>query len=386
MQEVAYGHAGFLGAATWNVLPLAWLEHHLLTPVMARYATAKPVDIRYQVNGRWMDVTAAAKARDWKRVSVSYDNGLVIVANGSDTPFQAGSHLLPSSGWWARGAGVTAWTAFQDGVVADYAETADSVFANARSAADWNISGVHPIRPQVAAFAQIGLRAIRFTYAWRIDDTLPQDYLCFVHFGKPAAAGSPEDILFQQDHALPMPTSQWRPGTNVMDGPYTLRLPDNLPDGDYEWKIGLYAPGAGRVSLEGMDDGQGRIRLGLLRVQNGGQTLTFEPERRGGEAQQRLYAQHLNLAGKIVGFGPVRTNGSVLIRREGNEWALRTFPRERYFTLELRANRFGRPVRVRCVGGKTTQITPEARGDYWRLPLNDAQEYRWTAHRAIPSN
>ena len=37
MQEVAFGHAGFLGTAAWSVIPLAWLEHHLLTPVMARY-------------------------------------------------------------------------------------------------------------------------------------------------------------------------------------------------------------------------------------------------------------------------------------------------------------------------------------------------------------
>jgi len=42
MQEVAYGHAGFLDSSVYANVPLAWLEHHLLSPVMARYALARP--------------------------------------------------------------------------------------------------------------------------------------------------------------------------------------------------------------------------------------------------------------------------------------------------------------------------------------------------------
>ena len=40
---------------------LAWLEHHLLSPVMARYATARPVEILYASGGEWLDATAVAK-------------------------------------------------------------------------------------------------------------------------------------------------------------------------------------------------------------------------------------------------------------------------------------------------------------------------------------
>ena len=82
MQEAAYGHMGFLGASTWSSVGLAWLEHHLMTPVTTRIAAASPAKIEYQVDGRWVDTTAAAKAGDFRRVRITYDNGLVLTANG----------------------------------------------------------------------------------------------------------------------------------------------------------------------------------------------------------------------------------------------------------------------------------------------------------------
>ena len=120
MQEVAFGHAGFLGASTWSVIPLAWLEHHLLTPVMARSGTARPVAIHYDLGGKWVDATVAAQSEGnpkvWQRVRVKYDNGLTITANQADEPLRAGNHLLGQFGWVAEGAGVTAWTARRDSV------------------------------------------------------------------------------------------------------------------------------------------------------------------------------------------------------------------------------------------------------------------------------
>ena len=198
MQEVVFGHAGFLGAATWSVIPLAWLEHHLLTPVMARYGTARPAAIQYDLDGKWVDATAAARsdgnANVWQRVRVRYDNGLTITANQAAEPIRVGSHLLGQYGWTAEGAGVTAFTAQRDGVVVDFAETADSVFANARSASDWNISGGTRIRPEIADFEVVSPHLFRTTYAWRVNQTLPRNYACFVHFGK-KGAGSVGDPL-----------------------------------------------------------------------------------------------------------------------------------------------------------------------------------------------
>ncbi|MGO9467008.1 MAG: DUF5696 domain-containing protein [Isosphaeraceae bacterium] len=379
MQEIAFGHAGFLGAATWPVVPLAWLEHHLLTPVTARSAKATPVEILYELKGKWVDATTAARSESdpsaWQRVRVRYNNGMTITANQLDRPLAVGASVLDRFGWLAEGAGVTAWTARRDGVIADYAETADRVFANARPASDWDFSAIKRIRPVVAHFESAGRREIRFTYNWQVNDVLPHRYTCFVHFGK---VGAPESaILFQQDHALAVPTSQWRPGRTIKDGPHTLTIPAGLPDGDYAWTIGLFTPSEGRLSLEGVSDGTGRIRLGSLRIKGSGREIAFIPERDTGGRQSAIYQEHLNPRAKLVDFGPVRTNGSVLIERAGSQWVARTFPRDRAFTLLLSTSRFGRPSEVQCVGGRSRVVVPAAEGALWRLPVSGASEYRW---------
>lgn len=377
MQEVAYGHAGFLGGSTWSVLPLAWLEHNLLTPVTARYAGVPPSRILYQVNGRWVDGTAAAKAGAWHRVRVTYANGLEVVANDDAASLTVGGYTLGRFGWLARGAGVTAYTALRHGVVADYAETADSVFANARNAADWSITGLRRIRPEVASFRQTAPRTFSATYRWTVNDRLPLNYNCFVHFVDPNREG--EGIVFQQDHPLAKPTSAWAPGQTVSDGPYAITVPADVPDGQYAWTIGLWSPDeGGRVSLQGVEDGHGRIRLGVLQVR--GEEVRFVPERITGDARLRLYEANLNLRGLVVDFRTLRTNGSVMIRRQGRQWVLQTFPRNRQFVLELSQRRFGRPRSVACEGGPSRTVTPvPARSGYWRLPLTGAREYRWAA-------
>ncbi len=371
MQEVIYGHAGFLGGATYSCVPLAWLEHHLLSPVTARYATNVPVSIKYQVNGQWVDDTQAAQAGIWNRVRVTYDNGLTVVANDDTEPLREGSLTLPQYGWLAKGAGVTAWTALCQGVIADYAQTRDSTFANARSILDWKLSGIHRIRPSVAQFRQTGDRAFVLNYQWQVGEPLSSDYHCFVHF---VTGGK---IVAQDDHTLSRPSSTWKTGEQVQGGPHEIRLPDSLPDGDYDVRIGLYLPEIGRLALQGSNDGENRVRAGTLHVRDGGRTISFEKEPPAADNDGDIYLHRLNVENKVLDFGDVRTDGSVLVRREGSEWVLRAMPRTRDFFVELNASRFGRPDRVRSVGGLAPSVTtPESNG-WWKLKLNGAREYRW---------
>jgi hypothetical protein len=371
MQEIIFGHAGFLGGATYANLPMAWLEHHLVSPVTTRYATARPVKIEYQVHEQWVDGSAAAKAGVWNRVRVTYDNGLVVAANQSADSLREGGRDLPPYGWSAQGAGVTAWTALCQGVIADFAETADSIFANARPAADWNQSGIHRIRPTVSGFHPAGDRAFALGYQWQVGETLPRDYGCFVHFVRG------DEILIQDDHGLPRATSTWQVGNVIADGPRTIHLPANLPDGDYGVRIGLYLPDAPRLALQGKNDGQDRIQLGTLHVREQGKAITFDPTAQEADGEEDLYQHRLNLEGKVLDFGAVRTDGSVLVRREGSEWVLRSLPRTRSFTVELSAARFGNPSAMRCVGGAAASVAPEDHGGWWQIKLNGAAEYRW---------
>ena len=379
MQEIAYGHNGFLGASTWSIAPYAWLEHNLTTPVSARYATARPISIRYRIDGKWVDGSAAAKAKDWSIVDVCYSNGLRITANSSDRPIQVNGHTIPRFGWMAQGNGVTAYTGRIDGDLVDYAETKDSIFANARNARDWSFAGTSRITPTVKQFRQTAARQFTVTYSWNVNSTLDKDYTCFVHFYDPT---KPEEdcIRFQQDHTPVTPTSKWKHGADVADGPYVIDVPNDVKDGDYVWGVGLYSKEGGpRVSLMGNDDGTGRIRLGIVKVRDGGEKITFEPEAGSSDEQEKLYASAMNELTGAVDFGAVRTDGSVLLRREGNDWVLRAWPRTRSFDVDISARRIKMPASVTVIDGGTASMTPECAGQWWKLTLTGAKEYRWKA-------
>lgn len=81
------------------------------------------------------------------------------------------------------------------------------------------------------------------TLYWRALSTVPADYTVFVHLldsgGQIRAQGDspPAGGIY--------PTSAWQPGEVVRD-PRPLRLPANLPPGEYRLVVGLYDPATGR--------------------------------------------------------------------------------------------------------------------------------------------
>ncbi len=381
MQTLAFGHAAFLGAPTWSDLRLAWLEHNLVTPVASRYATARPVEISYWRGGVWVDDSTLARAgATSNRVRVRYDNGLTFVANADASPMDAAGLTLPQYGWRADGAGVTAYTAIRDGVTSDFAQTATSTFANARSASTWNMGPTARTRVAITDFAQTAPRRFRVTYKWTVGEKYDANNTAFVHFTQ-ATSDRPDGIAFQDDH-LPMPpTSQWQPDTVASDGPRDIQLPDTMKDGDYEMVTGLYNDN-GRRQLAGDMDSNGRTRLGTVQVRNGGQQITFVPPVDQSEQKLHLYEANLNAKNTVVDFGSIRTDGSVMVRLEGNDWVLQTLPRNKNFTVELDSTRFGTPKSVQTVEGPTasTVVAPPT-GKFWRLPLNGAREYRWKADK-----
>lgn len=381
MQEVAFAHAGFLGAPTWSNQPLAWLEHHLLAPVMARVVNAAPLRIEYEWDGRWLDASEAVRrGADFQCVRVTYDDGLTVVANQSPRPLGVGGRTLPQYGWAASGSGLEAGTTLRDGVVSDFAESSESVFVNARDSADWTFPERSRIRPALAKFESDGRGSIRFTYRWNVAGRLPAgNHTAFVHFDLAHSEGPTESIVFQQDHATAVPTSEWKPATAVDDGPFTFKLPAGIPDGDYIWLIGLIRPGGERIALEGNDDGTRRIRLGTLVVRDGSLNVSFKPDRLETFLSAPAEPDRLNHSSRVLDFGSVRTSGSLLIRRQGGEWVALAMPRDRAYAVRLRTSRFGRPERVTSPGGEQTAVVPKHEGDWWLLPLNGAQEYRWPA-------
>ena len=380
MQEVAYGHAGFLGGSTWANIPLAWLEHNLMTPVMARYSTATPIDISYRINSAWKDGSEAAKSDSWEISRTKYDNGLAVYANTSGQNIHIGEYDLPQFGWAAEGAGVKAYTALRDDVVVDFAETADSVFANARDIDQWNSSGIRQIHPAVSSFKQTSDRTMEFSYRWDVNETLKNNYVCFVHFTNDKVSPGGENISFQQDHGFAVPSTQWKSGDKIDDGPHTLKLPDNIPDGDYKWYVGLINISDNtRLPIEGVSDDHNRSLMGILHVNGNGKSITFAKETSSGDDRIALYNKNLNLAHKVVDFGDVHTNGSVMIRRNGAFWELQTLPEDKEFIVELKSSRFTLPESVSSIGGSSDTASTVLKVDWRQLKLNGAKIYRWTA-------
>jgi len=253
MDEVAFGHAGFVGRSTLADIPSTWTEQNLMRPVMERYACARPTEIRYEVDGNWVDGTAAAKAKEWTRVRVRYDSGLVVTANAKDANLQVGDYQLPRFGWLAKGDGVTAYTALRDGVVVDYAETANSVFVNSRNAGMYDFADRQPSNRR----AQAG-----------------------------ASANRPAEVT-------------------------------------------------------------------------------------------PSYTVNLNTEGKVVDFGNIRTNGSVLIERDGDKWTMRALSGKGDLKVELNAQRFPMPTEVATVDGLPVPV--KSSGDWWGITLTGAKQYRWQA-------
>lgn len=131
------------------------------------------------------------------------------------------------------------------------------------------------------------------------------------------------------------------------------------------------------MNLEGAVDRHGRNLLGVLQVRDGGRLIRFLPERRTGEERLALYLQNLNAEGKVIDFGTVRTNGSVLIRRRGQGWELLALPRDADFVIDLNSARFLVPERVQCMDGDVPTSQPVSHGKWWRLRLCGARAYRW---------
>ena len=53
-------------------------------------------------------------------------------------------------------------------------------------------------------FKYLGGNRVQVTYEWLVNDSLDQDYHCFVH-GLHKDSAHPQGIDFQQDHTLPKP-------------------------------------------------------------------------------------------------------------------------------------------------------------------------------------
>ena len=345
--EIAYGHAGFIGNALTSDVQAIIREHHLVHPVQRLYASAKAVEIRYEVAGRFLSGGLALLGGDTSRQRVRYDNGLTVWVNWSAQPWNVvgvpgrDAVVLPQWGFLAAGPDTWVATELIDGKIADFADCPEYCFADTRT---WFDPGLRrtkrDIEPRLKEFTYLGGKRVRVTYEWRVGEVAGGEYQCFVHGTHPDVA-NPDHIAFQQDHPLAKPTGKWQPGEVIIDGPYEMEIP-----ADRDWfdlTIGLYQ--VQRLPLTGITDRAGRVLLiRLMLDREGGKITGIRRENPVAEAgvataQPIDFTAHTHPAGTWIDFGKVATDGALMIRREPKQLTVFPYPRGRVFraSLDLKA-------------------------------------------------
>ena len=381
MQEVIYGHGPYLADGYWASAYRALLEQSLVSPTAARYATQTPTYISYWVNGSWTDTSTAAKAGAFTIAQVTYPNGDSIVANSSASTIIWNSLQIPQYGWAASGAGYLAYTALIGNQLADYSQTPDSLYADARNQADIVSEGT-VATPGVVSFTQTAPRTLQMQLSFDVNSQNQSvDYQEFIHLVSSQTANGSNAYAGVFGGTLSTPSESWFTGERVTDHGETYVLPPSIADGTYQVRVGLYS-GAQRAFLYGNNDGNLRYNVGTLTVSNNGAKLAFAAT----PIAQGTPDPRLNSSGSIVDFTTVRTDGMVMLQQQaqsgGNIVQLRSYPRSRDVVVQLNASVLTMPVSMICNDG--TSLTPAMVDQtFWKVDLRGKKYCSWSGNLPV---
>ncbi|MCC7495189.1 MAG: hypothetical protein IT204_22765 [Fimbriimonadaceae bacterium] len=359
-QEITYGHAGFIGhALTGNVEHIA-KEHHLLHAVQRLANTSRVTAVDYAVGERFVSASLALAVSQTQRQRIRYASGLTVWVNWAAEPWTVDGHALPQWGWRAVGPDSEAACELRDGKVVDVAQTPDYTYVDART---WYpqpyVNRPIDVEPRLRELKHLGGDQIEVTYEWRVGQKLDDDYHCFVHFTNDAAdQWGGDDILWQHDHGLPKPTSQWQPGEVIVDGPHRLTVPATK-FATHDITIGLWK--TGRLRLSGVRAKGERILLGRLAItQTNGQVTKVSPQpvttTDDQVGPQPDWNVRLNPPTTAAAHGLLRTTGAAkLVASSARSWVVYPYPRGRAFQVSVQVGTPRPRLRVRALAAGSGQ-------------------------------
>ena len=337
-QEIAYGHAGFIGDAQTANIQWVAKEHHMMHPIQRIANNAKVTRVAYEVDGRMVPASIALIADQRLRQHITYDSGLQIWVNWKPEIWEVEGRELPQWGVLTIGPDTVVETVLKDGHFADFAECPEFLFVDARTS--FNMPYEHArkdITPSIQSWEWLGENRVRLTYAWNVNDTIDEDCIGYVHFLRSGATPDKE-IAFQNDHPTPKPTSTWRAGEVVVDGPYDITIPEEGIEA-YPIAVGLYK--RLRVPLKRADSDGYRVIVGTLHIKREGGVVTdvrvtdTESKPPVTDALHADFSAHLNAAGTWIEFGAIATDGSVKIERRDGFLDVLPYPRDKSFTVAI---------------------------------------------------
>ncbi len=345
-QEITFAHAGFLGSEFLSNDYTVAREYYLTRWLQEKYGIAALLNVAYEVGGKEVSLSEALMRRaPMERLHITYD-GLDVWANWGGEPWVVQGRTLPQWGYLAQGSnGLLQYCAERDGVVCDYMQTGDVMFADGRARIEQmtTASQVIDVAPKVASFKQTGPRKFEITYEWACHAPTKRDATIFVHYTTPLAGGD-EKIALVGDYK-PTPTlPNWEAGKTYVGGPFTVELPEQYAKpGTIGINVGIYDDSSRALLAEAMVDLR-KVHLGDIKIEGEGDAmkLTFVPAELTPidlTAALKLMQAHTNPGEKAVDFGPVVTSSCVILRREGDRLRLIAVPRDEKIRVGLRMDK-----------------------------------------------
>lgn len=284
---------------------------------------------------------------DIHRQHTTFSGGGETWVNRGDTPWTVAGVTLPKYGYLARSGDTVSAIKLIDGLRAGYAHSPAATFVDSRP--DYtDATSRAPVKTHVLGAKYLGAGKVEVEIEWEVLKPLPGGTVAFVHLShdKAAAQGS-EKIAVHPPHDL-SPALLQRPGTYVGKSVFTIT--DDLYDGEYRLRYGLFRPEHGGERLAPIADLENtRVRGGSLIVTKANGKVTaveYVPQTPAANAPQ------LNTEGKLLDFGGIATNGAFRLLHDGKSLRLLPLQGSLPFQAQIRLDQFGaKGKRVTAVAG-----------------------------------
>lgn len=262
---------------------------------------------------------------DIHRARVRWEGGGEVTVNrgASDMTMESG-RVLPQYGLYARiptTGLIEAAIERRDGVIIEWSKSPEQLYVNARPP----ITNRLDIRVRLESLECATPRRCTYVFQWNAGEPTSDPMRVFVHFTDTSGA-----IRFQGDHEPQTPSSLW---SGVVRTQVTVEAPAQFAAGSkFDLGIGLYNTRTGqRAQIEGVDDGSGRIRLGVITL--GDQRVVFEAL----TAAPDPWLTRMNPESKLVEFPfGVITNAGLRLSPAGDSLWLTMLPNSRAAEIRLR--------------------------------------------------
>ncbi len=225
------------------------------------------------------------------------------------------------------------------GLRAAMARSAGRFFADARPRFSDKTNAVN-IKPTLKDFAAAGDNRVRFAIEWEINEPVDTGLRTFMHICNDKVEGG-EKILFQPALALPAEALA-KPGKFVSQVEFDL--PAGTGERKYEIWYGIWNPHNGSRSNLVAEMNEGRVNGGVIVVKADDPTPVYV-------APGQTESEELNLAGTLIDFGPLSTNGACRLEYDqADAWKLLALPGSLAFAVELKL------AQLRPAGGEPKAV------------------------------